>query len=88
MKNPYGAFYAIRNDSLMSWAEADAHCKSLGGALPLPQSQEENDWLAQFGDTHLGLRVGVNDGDLVYTNWRVLEPTGDGPWVFLVTGSR
>ena len=33
-------------------------CESLGGVLPIPQSQEENDWLADLGDTHLGFLVG------------------------------
>ena len=48
----------IRNDTIMSRDEAAAYCESLGGALPIPRSQEENDWLKDFGDTHLGFLVG------------------------------
>ena len=48
----------IRNDTEMSRDEAAAYCESLGGALPIPRSQEENDWLKNFGDTHLGFLVG------------------------------
>ena len=74
----------------MFWAEADTHCQSLGGFLPLPRSQEENDWLKQFGDTHLGVYNESTDSDtkgdaydrdgqqLTYTNWRPGQPTGDG----------
>ena len=53
----------IRNDTIMSRDEAVAYCESLGGALPIPQSQEENDWLRNFGDTHLGFLVG--DGQVL-----------------------
>ena len=48
----------IRNDTKMSRDVAAAYCESLGGALPIPRSQEENDWLRDFGDTHLGFLVG------------------------------
>ena len=32
--------------------------RSLGGFLPVPQSQEENEYVRSFGDTHLGFVVG------------------------------
>ena len=48
----------IRNDTKMSRDVAAAYCESLGGALPIPRSQEENDWLKDFGDTYLGFLVG------------------------------
>ena len=53
----------IRNDTKMSRDVAAAYCESLGGALPIPKSQEENDWLTDFGDTHLGFLVG--DGQVL-----------------------
>ena len=64
----------------------------------MPQSQEENDWLAKFGDTHLENSINTIDrmsilhfstgSDLVYTNWRAGQPSGDGPGVHLIAGSK
>ena len=86
-KNPYDVVHIFRMPSTMTRATADSYCKSLGGALPLPKSKEENDWLAQFGDTHLGFTVG--DGQsLTYTNWRPGEPSGDASEVQLIAGYR
>ena len=65
VKNPFGPFNVIRNHNAMSWARAESYCKSLGGNLPLPKSQEENDWLALLGDTQLGVNsaTGLSNRD-------------------------
>ena len=55
----------------MSRDVAAAYCESLGGALPIPQSQEENDWLRELGDTHLGFTVG--DGQELRKVWNIIN---------------
>ena len=71
IKNPFRDGHVIRNDMKMSRDVAAAYCESLGDALPIPKSQEENDWLRDLGDTHLGFLVG--DGQELRKVWNLIN---------------
>ena len=71
IKNPFRDGHVIRNDIKMSRDVAAAYCESLGGALPIPQSQDENDWLRDLGSTHLGFLVG--DGQELRKVWNLIN---------------
>ena len=68
VKNPFGPFNVIRNRDPMIWSRAESYCRSLGGNIPLPKSQEENDWLALLGDTQLAINsfTGLSNRDRHY----------------------
>ena len=65
----------------MTHTNALSWCTALGGTLPIPASNEENEFLHNLGNTWLGLTT--ND-PFSYTNWHSGEPSGDGIYVQLI----
>ena len=76
---------------MMDYIEANSWCTEQNGNLPIPTSQEENDFLADIGSTWLGANT-QDSINLSYTNWvchrNGCEPSGDGPQVQLIVGYR
>ena len=68
----------------MDYNTALAWCTSNNGVLPVPASDEENEFLRGLGNTFLGFDTSELD-QLTWTNWRRGEPSGDGPVVQLLT---
>ena len=71
----------------MSYNAASYWCRQLNGHLPIPSSQEENDFLAEIGNTWLAVNTKDLSG-LNFTNWRVGEPNGDSDKVQLLVGKQ
>jgi len=72
------------------WVNAQAYCESQGGSLAIPLSQEENDFLADLGTTHLGWSNGVEGAQAQsFQNWGPDNPASTGPdtYVHLIAGS-
>ena len=61
----------------MSFSAAEAWCKSLGGHLPIPRNQDENE-LLPGGNVWLGLTVNETQ-NFSYTNWAENEPRNMNP---------
>ena len=70
-----------------SFDVASKWCDSLHGSLPVPTSQEENDFLAELGSTFLGVKT---TGLAPFTNWNEdhSEPSADGHIVELIVGQK
>ena len=70
----------VKNDTQLTFAAADEWCRSVGGHLPIPKNENENDLL---GGTWLGFTV--NDKDtLTYFNWATGHPNDDSDNVHTV----
>ena len=71
----------------MPYENAVTYCSNKGGRLPIPMTQEENDFLKGLGGTWLGFDMN-NRNNLTYTNWRPGEPNnppGAKPQLLAVT---
>ena len=81
----------VRSSTTMSYNEANSWCTQQSGQLPIPTSQEENDFLANIGSTWLAVNT-QNLSGLTYTNWGLgrygREPSGDGSQVELIVGEK
>ena len=81
----------VRSKKTMSYIEANSWCTQQNGNLPVPASQEENNFLAEIGSTWLAVNA-QNFQSMAYTNWACIpkgcEPSGDGPLVQLIVGER
>jgi len=73
----------MRKYDHMDYASAIRWCTSINGVLPVPTSEEENDFLYQLGSTWLGVQTD-NMSTVHWTNWKNGEPNGDGIYVHLV----
>jgi len=73
----------------VSYEKAKNWCSSIGGFLPIPQSQAENDLVAQIGTTWLGFET-TDMSSVTFTNWNAgtNEPSGDGSEVQLISGVK
>jgi len=67
----------------MTLANAQAWCNGINGNLPIPESAEENEFLAGLGSTWLGFLTTDMVG-LTFTYWRSNEPSGDSTGVQLI----
>ena len=65
----------VVNPNEMSYENAVTYCSNNEGRLPIPMTQEENDFLYGLGGTWLGFSMD-NHNNLTYTNWRAGEPNG------------
>jgi Ca2+-binding RTX toxin-like protein len=89
MPNYNGNTYLLTN--LLTWEQAQAQARSLGGNLVTINSQAEQDWLVTtFGGTDrfwIGLTDNVTEGQFkwasnetsTYTNWFPGQPDNGGP---------
>ena len=74
-----------RSDDETNYSTAKSRCSP--GHLPVPATQEENEFLASLGGTWLGFTTD-NMANINYSNWLSGEPSNDGVAVQLIAGDK
>ena len=74
----------VRKTTKLPYNEAERWCFQWYGHLPIPTSQQENDWLADIGSTWLAVNTQYLK-KLTYSNFKESEPSGDADTVHLIS---